>query len=342
MKVCIVGAGAIGGFIGARLAAKGDCHVAALARGATLKALREHGWRLLQDGTLIRGPALATQHAGELGVQDLVIIAVKGPSLAAVAQQIGPLLGPNTAVLPAMNGVPWWFAQGLPVLRGETLRSVDPGGHIAKAIPYSHVVGCVVHAGTSISEPGLVKHKTGRRLVIGEPDKAATESDTTESIRVTRVAELLSGAGFDVTVSSNIRSNIWYKLWGNLTMNPLSAITGATTDRMLDDPLVLEFCSAAMKEAAEIGASLGCEIVETPNERHEVTRKLGAFRTSMLQDVDAHHMIELDSIVGAVYELGCRLGLPTPNIAILLGLTRLFGRVHGLYPEASTTNGDAA
>jgi len=332
MKVCIVGAGAIGGFIGARLAATGGCDVSALARGATLQALREHGWRLLQNDALIRGPVLATEHASELGVQDLVVIAVKGPSLPDVARQIGPLLGANSVVLPAMNGVPWWFAQAIPVLRGESLRSVDPGGHIAAAIPYARVVGCVVHMGTSLSEPGFVKHKTGRRLIIGEPDQAVTGSNSGESLRVARLAALLSGAGFDIRVSSAIRSNVWYKLLGNLTMNPISALTGATTDRVLDDPLVLEFCSSVMKEAAAVGAGLGCEIVESPNDRHDATRRLGAFRPSMLQDVDAHRMIELDSIVGAVHELGQRLGLPTPNMAILFGLTRLFGRVHGLYP----------
>jgi 2-dehydropantoate 2-reductase len=170
----------------------------------------------------------------------------------------------------------------------------------------------------------------GQGLIIGEPGGG-------DSTRVHALGDLLGGAGFDVTVSDNVRYDIWYKLWGNLTMNPVSAITGATIDRLLDDPLVRDFCSAAMREAAAIGDALGFHVANTPDERHAVTRKLGAFKTSMLQDVEAGRAIELDSIVTAVHEMGRRVGIPTPNIDALLGLTRLFGRVHGLYPEAPST-----
>jgi len=328
MKVCIVGAGAIGGFIGARLAAAGQAQVSAIAHRATLAALREHGWRLKQGDALVQAPAHAVEHARELGVQDLVVIAVKGPALTAVAQAIAPLLGPDTMVLPAMNGVPWWFGQGVPALGPEPLQSVDPGGVIAKAIPLQHVVGCVVHASASTPEPGLVQHKMGQGLIVGEP--AGGRSD-----RVQRVADLLAQARFDVTHSSHVRYDIWYKLWGNMTMNPVSAITGATIDRVLADPLVREFCSAAMREAAAIGAIVGCEIAQSPEDRHAVTAKLGAFKTSMLQDVEAGRAIELDAIVSAVQEIGRRLDQATPNIDALLGLTRLFARVRGLYPEAA-------
>jgi len=326
MKVCIVGAGAIGGFIGARLAASGNCEVSALARGATLQALKSHGWRLQQGGTLLQSPAHASDQAGQLGVQDVVVIAVKGPALLSVAESIAPLVGPQTIVLPAMNGVPWWFSQELSGLGTEPLESVDPNGKIAAHIPLAHVVGCVVHASTYTTEPGFVHHKMGQGLIIGEPQGAAQE-------RTRRLGDLLSGAGFEVNVSANIRYDIWYKLWGNMTMNPISAITGATIDRILDDPLLREFCSAAMREAAEIGKRVGCEVLQGTEDRHAVTRKLGAFKSSMLQDVEAGRPIELDSIVGAVQEMGGRLGLPTPNIDTLLGLTRLFGRVHGLYPQ---------
>jgi 2-dehydropantoate 2-reductase len=328
MKVCMVGAGAIGGFIGARLAAAGQCTVSALARGATLNALREHGWRLRQGDALVQAPASASSDARDLGEQDLVVIAVKGPALASAVQGIAPLLGPDTIVLPAMNGVPWWFGHGIAALGDARLTSVDPGGRIAAAVPLHHVVGCVVHASTSAPEPGLVQHRMGQGLVIGEPDGGA-------SPRVNRLGELLTGAGFDVTVSGSIRRDIWYKLWGNLTMNPVSAITGATCDRLLDDPLVRGFCSAVMHEAAAIGAQVGCEVTQDPEERHAVTRKLGAFKTSMLQDVEAGRQIELDAIVTAVHEMGRRLGVVTPHIDALLGLTRLFGRVHGLYADAS-------
>lgn len=326
MKACIVGAGAIGGFIGTRLAASGVA-TSALARGATLAALREHGWRLNEGGVLLQAPAVAAQDAAELGVQDLVIVAVKGPALPAVAQAIGPLLGEHTVVLPAMNGVPWWFADGPGAVPGGPLDSVDPGGRIAAAIPAALVLGCVVHASTSTPEPGLVQHKMGHGLIVGEPDGG-------ESARARGVVAVLADAGFNVTLSERIRYDIWYKLWGNMTINPVSAITGATADKLLDDPLVASFCIAAMREAAAIGARIGCAIDETPEDRQLVTRKLGAFRTSMLQDVEAGRPIELDSIVGAAREIGQRVGLATPNIDALLGLTRLFARTRGLYPAA--------
>jgi 2-dehydropantoate 2-reductase len=328
MKVCIYGAGAIGGFIGARMAATGNCAVSAVARGATLQALREHGWRLRQGGELLRAPlAAAAEDPRELGAMDLVVVAVKGPALADVAQRIGPLLGAHTVVLPAMNGVPWWFAQSTPGLSGEPLRSVDPEGRIGAMIPLAQVVGCVVHASTFTPEPGLVEQRMGQGLIIGEPAGG-------ESPRVQRLTELLRNAGFDTTLSPNVRQDIWYKLWGNMTMNPVSAITGASVDRIMADPLVLAFCTAAMQEAAEIGARIGCAVAQTPEERHAVTRKLGVFRTSMQNDVDAGRAIELDALVTVVCEIAQRLQIATPNIDALLGLTRLFARVHGLYPPS--------
>ncbi|HMC15540.1 MAG TPA: 2-dehydropantoate 2-reductase [Albitalea sp.] len=325
-KVCIVGAGAIGGFIGTRLAAAGRADVSALARGATLAALRQHGWRMNTASGLVQAPARASDSAAELGAQDLVVIAVKGPALTQVARSIAPLLGPQTQVLPAMNGVPWWFCQGVPGFAGA-LQSVDPGGQIAAAIPFEQVLGCVVHASTSTPEPGRVQHKMGQGLIVGEPRGGRSD-------RAQAVVDLLAHAGFDATHAENVRYDIWYKLWGNMTMNPVSAITGATIDRVLGDPLVREFCSAAMREAAAIGERIGCRIEQSAEDRHAITAKLGAFKTSMLQDVEAGRPIELDAIVSAVREIGARLELPTPNIDALLGLARLFGRVHGLYPQA--------
>ena len=241
MKVCIVGAGAIGGLIGARLAASTDCQVSALARGETLAALNAEGWRLKQGDRLVTGKAHASSDARELGPQDLVVVAVKAPSMAPIAAQIGALLKPDTIVLPAMNGVPWWFSQGLPAVGEQPLQSVDPGGAIARAIPLRHLIGCVVHLSAATTEPGLVQHRNGMGLIVGEPDGST-------SARLDTLHELLAKAGFDVTSSDAIRHDIWYKLWGNMTMNPVSAITGATGDRMLDDPLVRGFCSAVMRE----------------------------------------------------------------------------------------------
>jgi 2-dehydropantoate 2-reductase len=317
MRTCIVGAGAIGGWIGTSLAAADRGPVSALARGATLAALREHGWRMQSAGTLVRGPVRAAADASELGVQDLVVIAVKGPALASVARQIAPLLGPSTIVMPAMNGVP--------ALGEAPLASVDPGGEIGAAIPFGQVLGCVVHASVSSPEPGLVVHQKGQGLIVGEPGGGRSE-------RAQRVCDRLGGTGLEVTHSADVRYDIWYKLWGNLTTNPVSAITGATADLVIADPLVRAFCLAAMREAAEIGDRIGCHVDQTPEDRHAVTARLGAFKTSMLQDVEAGRPIELDAIVTAVREMGQRIGVATPNIDALLGLTRLFARVRKLYP----------
>lgn len=328
MKVCIIGAGAIGGWIGTRLATA-DIEVSAIARGATKAALIEQGWRLQTAAGLIQAPvAGVSERAQDLGVHDLVVIAVKGPALASVAAGLKPLLGDQTVVLPAMNGVPWWFCRGLPGFE-EPLQSVDAGGLIDHAIPYDRVLGCVVHASTATTEPGLVMHKGGNGLIVGEAAGGQSE-------RATRVVELLKRGGFDVTHSGNVRHDIWYKLWGNLTMNPVSALTGATIDRILADVLVRTFCSEAMNEANAIGSRIGCAIDEAPEARHAITAKLGAFKTSMLQDVEAGRPLELDAIVSVVHEIGGRLGIPMPNIGALLGLSRLMARGRGLYPDATS------
>ena len=329
MKVCIVGAGAIGGFIGARVAALDDVTVSALARGATLDALRDHGWRLQIDGDVLQTPVTASSEANELGLQDVVIVAVKATAMTEIAKVVGPLIADDTVVIPAMNGVPWWFSAACDELGDAPLESVDPGGQISAAIPASTVLGAVMHVAVSRIEPGFVEHKMGHGMIIGEPTGATSD-------RCARVAELLSNGGFEVTTSSNIRRDIWYKLWGNMTMNPVSAITGADLDQILADPLVREYCSAAMGEAAAIGNRIGCPIDEDPEARHAVTAKLGAFKTSMLQDAEAGRAIELDALVGVVHEMGLRLEIPTPNVDALLGLTRLFGRTHGLYLDSDS------
>ncbi len=326
-RACVVGAGAIGGFLGTRLAAAGEVAVSALARGATLTALRDHGWRLEEAGAQVRAPAaLASDDPDELGPQDLVILAVKGPALPALAPTLKPLIGPKTWLLPAMNGVPWWFGSGIAALGNAPLESIDPGGGIAASLPYEQVIGCVVHASVGVRAPGVAVHVRGRGLILGEAAGG-------ESARVRTVAQLLGQAGFEVTCSPRIRYDIWYKLWGNMTMNPFSALTGATMDRILDDELVSEFSAAAMREAARIGARIGCAVLESPQDRQAVTRRLGAVKTSMLQDVEAGRPLELDALVGAVREIGARIGVATPMIDAIFGLTRLYGRVHGLYPR---------
>ena len=330
-KVAIVGAGAIGGWIGVHLARAGapqGVALGVLARGQTLQALRQQGLRLHQGGVLHSVPVTASDDAAVLGVQDLVVIAVKAPALAQVAQQVGPLIGPDTLVLTAMNGVPWWFLQGFGgPLQGRSLASVDPEGAIARAIAAPHIVGCVVHASCSVDAPGVVRHHFGDGLIVGEPSGQETP-------RVQALHALLQQAGFQATLSPQIQKDIWYKLWGNMTVNPVSALTGATSDRILDDELVRGFMSAVMLEARSIGERIGIPIAQAPEDRHAVTRKLGAFKTSMLQDVQAGKPLELDALVGAVRELGQMSGVETPFTDALLGLARLQGRVLGLYPAA--------
>jgi len=323
--VAIVGAGAIGGWMGIHLARAG-VQISVLARGDTLTALQRNGLQLHQGGELHHMPVKASNDAAELGVQDLVVISVKAPALASVAQQIGPLIGQDTVVLTAMNGVPWWFLQGFggPV-QGQSLGTVDPQGTIARAIPAQHVIGGVVHASCSVDAPGVIRHHFGDGLIVGEPSGANTP-------RVQALHALLQKAGFNATLSPQIQKDIWFKLWGNMTVNPISALTGATSDRLLDDALVRGFMSRVMLEARAIGECIGIPIAQEPEDRHAITRKLGTFKTSMLQDVEAGKPVELDALVSAVRELGQMTGVATPFTDALLGLSRLHARRLGLYP----------
>ena len=330
MKTVVVGLGAIGGLIAARMANAGHA-VSALARGATLAAVREHGVRVIAEGRETATRIGASDNAAELGVHDLVVVALKGQSLGAAARSIQPLIGPDTIVLPAMNGVPWWFLQTLPAGAAPAQRelaSVDPGGRIQAALPLANVLGCVVHLTCASPEPGLIRHGFGDRLIVGEPTGG-------DSARTRAVCAALAESGFKAEASTDIRQDLWYKLWGNMTMNPVSALTGAATDRILDDPLVHAFILRTMNEAAQIGARVGCPIAQSGEERMALTRQLGGFKTSMLQDALAGRALELDALVTAVREIGQALGLATPNIDALLGLTRLMARQRGLYPLAS-------
>jgi 2-dehydropantoate 2-reductase len=335
MKVCIYGAGAIGAWLGVHLAQAG-CELSVVARGKTLTALQTQGMQCIEAASADSRSIVqvkASDKPADLGPQDLVIIAVKAPAMLEVAQGIAPLLGPNTMVLTAMNGVPWWFFQGFGgALQGVRLNTIDPDGAIANAIPAQHVLGCVVHASCSLDAPGVVRHHFGQGLILGEP---ALTNGAAASPRVQALVELLQSAGYAASASAQIQKDVWFKLWGNMTVNPISAFTGATIDLIMEDDLVRNFASSIMLEAREIGQKIGIPIEQSPEDRHTLTRKLGAFKTSMLQDVQAGKAVKLDALVSVVRELGQLTHVATPYTDALLGLSRLHARVHGLYPAKS-------
>ena len=326
MKIGIYGAGAIGGWMGAKLAQAGH-DVSVVARGATLSALQQHGLRLIEGDVTHTVKVSASERPADLGVQDVVVVAVKSPAMASVAAHIAPLLNPQTIVLTAMNGVPWWFCDGLGHdFAGKRLKSIDPDGAIAAAIPSAQALGCVVHASCLVESPGVIKHHQGNRLTVGEASGNASE-------RASALTATLAAAGFSASMSEQIQWDVWYKLWGNMTMNPISAITGATTDRILNDELVRNFVTSIMLEAKEIGTRFGIPIDQAPEDRNGLTLKLGAMKTSMLQDVQAGKAVELDALVAAVRELGQLTDVPTPYTDALLGLARLHASTLGLYPR---------
>jgi 2-dehydropantoate 2-reductase len=315
MNVGIIGAGAIGGWVAARLALAGNS-VSVLARGSTLDALR-HGLSIREHNVSQLAKFRVANDPGELGPQQLLVIAVKAPALADVAGLAGPMISADTLILPMLNGVPWWFLDGKP------LRSVDPDGRIAAAIPYNRLIGCVVHAACRRTAPDAVEVAHADKLILGEA--AVGISD-----RVERLAAMFEQAGIRAERSDNVRRAIWYKLWGNMTMNPVSALTLATADRILADRELKPFILACMAEAAEIGAAIGCPIGESGEDRMKVTARLGAFKTSMLQDIEAGRAIELEALVGAPREIGRRVGVATPHIDTLYALTRLMAESRGL------------
>ncbi len=336
-KICIIGAGAIGLWLGARLGGVSGVQLSVLARGNTLAALQTNGIVLHSGDTTLKRAVNASNNTHDLGEQDLIIICVKGPALLSVAQQIAPLLGKHTVVLSAMNGVPWWFMQGLAKpYSNHPLISVDATGHISKRILATQVVGSVIHASCTTTSAGVGLHRAGNGIVLGEAMGAAGQECKSDNISVTPRLLALHGlfvqAGFDATVSPRIQQDIWYKLWGNMTMNPISALTGATMDVILADNLLRGYATRIMLEAQAIGEKLGLPIAQDPQARHEITAKLGAVKTSMLQDVEANRSIELDALVTAVRELGLITQTPTPNMDGLLGLVRVFGRQRGIYP----------
>jgi len=315
MNICVVGAGAIGGWIAARLAIAGE-NVSILARGDTLRLARAEGLRLEERGEEFVGVVTAAEDAQAVGAQDIVIIAVKAPALPELASELRPLIGEKTMIVPMLNGVPWWFVE-------EPLLSVDPDGTIAAALPFENIIGCVVHASCSRSAPNRIHVRHADKLIIGEPNGGNGE-------RSARLFALLEGAGLRPDLTGNVRRAIWYKLWGNATINPLSALTRATADRILANAECRAWMLEGMAELAAVGAAIGCPISESGEDRMEVTARLGAFKTSMLQDVEAGRPIELEALVGAPREIARRHEIETPALDRLYEVTKLMAESLGL------------
>jgi len=313
MKITVVGGGAIGGIVAGRLARAGVA-VNLLARGPHLNAIQRDGLTVVEgDGRYVVN-INATDQPGTLGAQDLLFICLKGPALIQAAGSLAPLVNAGTHIVSAMNGVPWWFLNSFGGhLEGQRLESVDPAGVVSSALPPPQVSGCVVYISSSIANPGVIQKGSGNKLIVGPAVAGVAD-------QAARVIELLRLAQFDVTGSSVIRSDIWAKLWGNMTTNPISAITRSTADVILDDPLTARLALSIMEEARQIGERIGIELNMTAQARSEETRKLGAFKTSMLQDVEAGRQLEIEAILGAPYELAAKAGIPAPFLSALYGL----------------------
>ena len=328
MRAVIVGPGAVGVWMGERLAAAGWT-VSALARGSTLAALRDHGLRVIEQGEIRTAPVIASDDPVALGPQDYVIVSLKAQALPEVAPRLAPLMHDETAVVSAMNGIPWWFFHRFGgALEDTRLETVDRGGRIAEALPPARVIGCVLHNSITSPEPGLSQLVGIDRLIFGEPDGTASQ-------RVEILAEAFRAARVRTETPTDIRTPIWVKLWGNMYANPISALTGAGTADMLADEQVQALCLQMMREMATLGEGLGLPFPITPEARMDIARKLGNFRTSMLQDMDQGRPLELDPILGALVELGGKMGLTTPGLSAVYGLTRLAARMKGLYPSAT-------
>jgi 2-dehydropantoate 2-reductase len=321
MKIAIIGAGAIGGYVGVKLALAGE-DLTFIVRGANLRAIRSNGMKLImQDGTEhVASNVKATDSYSEAGVQDLVILALKAHQLDAVADEVGKLVGPDTAIVTMQNGIPYWyFHKHGGELEGRQVQTVDATGTLASRIPVGQVLGCVVYPASELIAPGVVRHIEGDRFPLGELDGSNSE-------RVNRISECFANAGFKAPVLDNIRSEIWLKLWGNLTFNPISALTHSTLVDICQFPLTRELAANMMKEAQAIASKLGIEFRVTLDKRIAGAEKVGKHKTSMLQDVEAGRESEVDALVGSVVELGRLTDTPTPHIDTAYALVKLLDR----------------
>jgi 2-dehydropantoate 2-reductase len=320
MKTSVFGAGAIGGYIAAKLAGAGH-DVSIVARGAHLDAIRQRGLRLESRGETQTFPVRATDRAEELGPQDLVVLTVKAHAMPGAASAIASLMGPETVLVPAQNGIPWWFTYRMGgTFEGVRVAAADPDGSVSRFLAPSHVIGCVVYMAIAVPEPGLIRRFGGNLLILGEPSGEATP-------RLAATTAAFTGAGIKIETTPRIRDALWMKLWGNIAFNPLSVLTGATMGRMAEDLGVRAVLRAAMMEMKAVAEKLGTDFNRDVEHRIDEGRLVGDFKTSMLQDFEAGRPVEIDALVGAVIELGERVGVATPMLAAIHALTRMRAEV---------------
>ncbi len=325
MKICIYGAGAIGGLMAARLAARGEAEVTVIARGPHLAAMQANGLRLISDGaeTVTRPRCVAS--AEEAGPQDYVLITLKAHSLPGVAQQMQPLLGPGTTIVSAVNGIPWWYFYKLAgPYEDRRVASVDPGGRLWEALHPSRVLGCIIYPAADVPEPGVINHTYGDRFSLGEPDGSRSD-------RANALSGALVSAGFKAPVRPKIRDEIWVKLWGNLAFNPLSALTGATLDIITGEGELRAVCRAMMLEAQAIAEALGTRFAIDVDKRIAGGAEVGAHKTSMLQDLERGRPMEIDALLGVIVELAELVDRPAPTCRTVLALLRTRARLAGCY-----------
>jgi 2-dehydropantoate 2-reductase len=324
MKICIYGAGSIGGLLGAHLAHTGH-DVSLVARGPHLDAIRRDGLRLTgASGEFTVRPA-ASDNPGDLGPQDYVIVAVKAPALPGVVAAMPPLLHDGTCVVAAMNGIPWWFCDGIGgALEGKQLRSVDPEGILARSIAPERNVGCVVHGGASVPEPGVVLHKSGGMFLLGEPDHRM-------SPRVNALADAIAATGVKSKAVDDIHQEIWSKLLGNMGMGPIAVMTGANLIELATDPDLRALSVSMMTEGKVVGEAFGLAMPMSAEDRLDQGAKLGAFKPSILQDYEKGRPMEIEALIGVLHEMGQMAGIATPTIDAVLRVLRALGRRAGTY-----------
>ncbi len=327
MKVCIYGAGAIGGYLGVELA-RTQADVSLVARGAHLAAMRENGLRLLIGGEEHVVRPRCTDNPAELGLQDFVIICLKAHSITGVLAQMQPLLGPRTRIVTAVNGIPYWyFHKHGGRYEGTMLKSIDPGGRQWRELGPERAIGCIVYPATEIEAPGVIRHVHGDRFPLGEPSGEITAD-------VEQLAKLFAAAGMQAPVLDRIRDEIWLKLWGNVCLNPISALTCATLDVICSDPATRALSKAIMLETQAMAETFGVKFRVDVERRIEGARKVGAHKTSMLQDLERGRPMEIDPLVSVVQEMGRLTGIPTPALDAVLALVAQRAKLAGLYETA--------